>query len=176
MRQRNFRRSLLDLIAIAGLIFLLSLVGCPDDDGGGDELDDATDLSGRTFNNLDLGVIDTNLEGETGTLEFGPAVGNTLPFTLTIGNDTIGGTATVATIEFSIVRINGSDTGGTSVIIPGQPEDVEFTVGDTFQVDAEISEDGAQQTITLSNPDTGFSQDFVFDNPDDTGSSGSTGG
>jgi hypothetical protein len=174
MRQRNFRRSLLDLIAIAGLIFLLSLVGCPDDDGGGEDVQ-ATDLSGRTFNNLDLGVFDTNLEGQTGTLEFGPAVGNTLPFTLTIGTDTIAGTATVATIEFLVVRINGSDTGGTAVTIPGEPEDVTITVGDTIQVDAEISTNG-EQIITLIDPDTGFSQDFVFDNPDDTGSTGSTGG
>jgi uncharacterized protein YaiE (UPF0345 family) len=174
MRQRNFRRSLLDLLAIAGLIFLLSLVGCPDDDGGDDDLE-VTDLSGRTFNNLALGVIDENLEEQTGTLEFGPAVNEIVPFELSIGANSIVGTATVSTIEFSISEINEDDTGGAAVTIPGDPDDVTFTVGDTFQVDAEISTDGDEQTITFSNPDTSFSQDFIFDNPNDTDSTGNTG-
>jgi hypothetical protein len=53
---------------------------------------------------------------------------------------------------------------------------VTITVGDTFEVDEDIDTDGDRQIITFTNPNTGFSQDFTFDNPQDTGSTGSTGG
>lgn len=175
MRQRNFRRSFLGLMALLVLVFSLALVGCDDDGGGGEDLE-ATDLAGRTFNNLDLGVINSNLEGQTGTLAFGAAVDDTLPFTLTIGANTIRGTATVSSIEFLIAAINGNTTGGTSVTIPGDPNEVTFTVGDTFEVDADIETDGDRQIITFTNPNTDFSQDFTFDTPQDTGATGSTGG
>lgn len=166
-------------MAILVLVGSLALVGCDGGgDGDGDDLE-AADLSGRTFNNLDLGVIDSNLEGQTGTLEFGAATNDTVPFTLVIGGDVIEGSARVfidEEFEFTVFEINDDSIVGVDVTIPGDPDDVTFIVGDSFEVDADIDTDGDRQTITLTNPDTGFSQDFVFDSPDDTSSTGSTGG
>jgi hypothetical protein len=174
MRQRNFRRSFLGLMALLALVFSLALVGCDDDGGGGDDLE-ATDLAGRTFNFPGLGALNPNLANVPATLVFGAAVGDTLPFTLTVAGNTIRGTATVTSIEFLIVEINGSITAGTFVTINGDPDDVTFTVGDTFEIDADIERRDDADIITFSNPDTGDSIDFEFP-PGETGATGSTGG
>jgi hypothetical protein len=159
-------------MALLVLICSLALVGC-DDDGGGDDLE-ATDLAGRTFT-FSAGALNENLANQQATLVFGAAVTeDTLPFTLTIAGNTITGTATVTSIEFMIVAINGSTTGDTSVTIDGDPEDVVFTVGDEFEIDAEIDRQDDADIITFINPDTGDSIDFVFP-PGSTGATGSTG-
>jgi hypothetical protein len=168
MRHWKFRKALFHLTVVLVMVFSLALLGCGDDD----DLT-AADLAGRTFNLADCSVIDPALAGQACTITFGAAAGNTVPFTLTIGANTITGTATVNTIEFEITAITVGGVAQDSVTIDG----VTFTVGDTFTLDTAKSESGGDVTIVLTNPETGDDATFVFQSggSTSTGTTGSSG-
>jgi hypothetical protein len=157
MRQRNFRSSLLGLMALLVLVCSLALIGCDDD--GGDDFEDAqpADLQNRSFTFQDGGFFDIP-EGTPFTLTFG-SFGNTQtgPFTLTSGTNTAQGTVTVASCTFNVLT-------STFLAVQG-PAAPSQHIADP----CEVNDDGQ---LRLTDPDTG--DETTSDEP--TGATGGTGG
>jgi hypothetical protein len=178
MQQWRFGRGMFSLIAILVVATSLIMLGCPGDDGGEEEqtvegtAEQAQELQGKslTFNGS---LIDPALAGQQVTVAFGNATGSTLPFTMTIGDTTLEGTATVSSITFVILRIlvRGVLDPDGEVIING----VRFSVNAPLVFDLQITVDAnGVTTIVITNPRTGASVTFEFERGE-TGSTGTTG-
>jgi hypothetical protein len=108
MRQRNFRRSSLGLLALLVLVFSLALVGCDDDGGGGGDNDaEPQDLENQTFTFQNANGFFGIPAGTAFTLAFGDFGGdNTAPFTLNAAGNTAIGQVTVSSCLFEFADSN----------------------------------------------------------------------
>lgn len=157
-------------LATLALLALIALLGCSNSS------DNATaqDVANRIFI-FDSSFIDTDLEGLTTCLEFGPVSAtdeDRVPFTLlqlqgvvtlpmgetctdepiaTESIATFSGPATIHSIELRIETIT-DENGATvdSIVI----FDVDFAVGETIKFDADVDKkDDGSQVFTLTNDD-----------------------
>jgi hypothetical protein len=155
MQQRRFGRVVFNLFVILAIVVSLAIVGCDGDDGV-----NVQDLQNRTFVVDDASVINSAFTGLGGaTLAFGTAVGNTVPFTLTLGNGAvITGTATLntpLTCE-SDAAVDVNRDGDTTDAIDAQEDE------DVCDGEVELERTDSQELFTFSNATSNKSATVTF--------------